>query len=552
MIDKIKKEQLQIPITFEETEVIDERFTNVKIYLMHTNLNLNNSYFEKSIVDKYTDTLKNTPILGYIVIDENNEKDFEGHKNILVVKNGEFTLKYAGQAFGVIPENCNPRWEMKMCDDGVEREFLVCDGILWSGKFDDVKEIFERDKSKKQSMELSDDFDGFFHEDGYFVFTRFSFYGACALGDLKTEAMTGASIETEFSIDEIKSEIQKNMELLKNTLSKGGDDLADDKDSNKIKSTKFNIGQGKQNLEGGNNVEDKLKLLEKYNFTQEQLKEKEINFKEISLEDLEAKLQEFAKVEPNNQSGQDFELTAMQLVSELDNILAKEKYIDKWGWESRAYWYVDHTDEFVVAEDSQDRYNLVKFDYTVDGDKVSIDFNSKRRAKVEYPDLEVDVQFEFNIISKQRQEYELQREIEEVKKSFDIKETEEYKKLNSQFTEVKEENDKYKNMFENMKSEFEDLKSYKDKTEKIKKEGLFTEFEGTLSEDEMKELKDKMNELAFEVIQKELFALAGQKAVQFSKEGKSSIGVTFEKVDDKPKSTRPYADLIEKHRKNKK
>ena len=46
---KDKKSVLSFPVYFEKVEssVDDDRFTKVKIYLMHTGLNYNSSIFEK-------------------------------------------------------------------------------------------------------------------------------------------------------------------------------------------------------------------------------------------------------------------------------------------------------------------------------------------------------------------------------------------------------------------------------------------------------------------------------------------------------------------------
>lgn len=107
---------------------------------------------------------------------------------------------------------------MRICDDNVEREFLVVDSLLWT-KFDDSKNIFERDKSKKQSMELDKDYTGHFNNEGYFVFDFFKFYGACALGEDVMPAMRSASIDTEFSINEIQNKLNAFYSYINNQSS---------------------------------------------------------------------------------------------------------------------------------------------------------------------------------------------------------------------------------------------------------------------------------------------------------------------------------------------
>lgn len=190
-----------------EKQVEDFRFLNVEITLMHLGLNYNNSVFKKEVVEKYLYSLKNTPILGYL-----SKDDFMGHEmGIEPTKDGDFEWVYYGQAFGVIPENCNPRWVDKKDTKGIMRTYLVCDGIMWT-KFGKAVEKLEESGFKWQSMELSPDkIDGYYNDKGEFVFTEFLFDGACLLGDNVSPAMDGAKIST-FS-DNIFSEIKSNLDL---------------------------------------------------------------------------------------------------------------------------------------------------------------------------------------------------------------------------------------------------------------------------------------------------------------------------------------------------
>lgn len=194
----MKNVQKSIPVLFETVEQIDTRFQKVKIWLMHLGQNYNNSVFTKESVESALDTLKNTPILGYIEESKLGEKDFRGHEVEIVVEGGDLKAKYIGQAFGVIPENCNPRFEVKKGDYDNDLEYLVVDGLMWT-KFEDGVNILNSHGEVAQSMELHDDYDGYWNEDGSFVFTRFSFYGACLLGQNILPAMQQASVEVSFA-----------------------------------------------------------------------------------------------------------------------------------------------------------------------------------------------------------------------------------------------------------------------------------------------------------------------------------------------------------------
>lgn len=204
----------------------DTRFLRVVIDLMHLGKNLNGSYFEKDVVNSCIDSIKNTPVLGFIKYNNLAGDDFEGHEySIKRTINGVEEI-YVGRAYGVIPESCNPRWVIKVCDDGVEREFLRVDALIWE-KFSDATNIIRRDGEKPESMELEvSSIDGYEDEDGVFHFTKFRFDGACLLGDHVAPAMTGANVRINDGVnftmkdikDSIRSELNDKFELFNATF----------------------------------------------------------------------------------------------------------------------------------------------------------------------------------------------------------------------------------------------------------------------------------------------------------------------------------------------
>src|SRR5690606_26849578 len=129
-------------------------------------------------------------------------------------EDGEYKIKYIGQAIGVIGESNEAKFENRIDEDGVERTYLTCTGLIWR-KWDDPIEIMDRDIVKGQSMELHHDFEGEFRDDGLFHFTKFKFFGACILGKDVIPAMKNATIEKQFSYDEMYKEIQEKIEEYK-------------------------------------------------------------------------------------------------------------------------------------------------------------------------------------------------------------------------------------------------------------------------------------------------------------------------------------------------
>lgn len=188
---------------FEEViNVLDDRFTQVKIYIAHTGENRNNVIFNKDVLESMIPTLTNIPILGFLETNEDGKQDFKAHEEKLIITNEGFTLDYKGHAYGVIPPNNNARFEFRYGEDGVEREYLVCEGLLWR-KFTTVDEIFKRDGGfKSQSLEIKpNSVEGYHNEFGQFVYTNAKFEGLCILGENVTPAMVNSTIE-RFSVSD--------------------------------------------------------------------------------------------------------------------------------------------------------------------------------------------------------------------------------------------------------------------------------------------------------------------------------------------------------------
>lgn len=201
-----------------KNEIISEdtRFLPIVVDVMHLGENLNGSYFEKEVVDSCIDSIKNTPILGFVKQDEVVDiDDFAGHEYAIQRTDNGIEEIYVGHAYGVIPESCNPRWVIKVCDDGIEREFLRVDALLWE-KFSNASNIIKRDNEKAQSMELAvESIEGYDDENYIFHFTSFKFDGACILGDGVQPAMIGANVRindgTNFSIGDITDDIRREL-----------------------------------------------------------------------------------------------------------------------------------------------------------------------------------------------------------------------------------------------------------------------------------------------------------------------------------------------------
>lgn len=219
----------RIPVSYtinDYVETQDSRFVAITIDVLHTGLNLNGSVFDKEVVDENAESIKNTPVLGYIAVND-GEADFQGHEYKTVETEDGKKYMYAGSAYGVVPESCNYRWVSKVSSDGVMRDYFVVDALLWS-KFEDAVSIFDRSGGKPQSMELElNSIEGEELEDGSFRFTKFKFEGCCLLSstdDSIEPAMIDSMAVPVFSADSIALQIKEKLNQY-NSISDSQEDI---------------------------------------------------------------------------------------------------------------------------------------------------------------------------------------------------------------------------------------------------------------------------------------------------------------------------------------
>ena len=484
-----------LPIYFSVKNEIshkDERFLEVEIDVLHEGLNLNKSIFSKDVVNKNIDTIKNTPILGFIRELPDGENDFKGHEYIITKtdRNG-LTRKYIGSAFGLIPESCDAHWISKISEDGQERDYLRVNGLLWT-KFTDSIDIMMRDIDKPHSMELfPNNIDGYEDEDGNFVFTSFSFDGCCILGS--TDDIQPAMISSNIKVKDF--EVQFTM-------------------SDFVRSIQ-------------NELNDKYsaftKLVNDTNFT----KSNEM-------------------VNENNKGGietmQDTDFsTVLQMFNDISNTISQHEMMeDRWGDKYPRYYAVDIQGNEVIVVDRMNNYNYFAFSFAMNGDSCEIDFENCKRKKISYEDYVDGVEtpegaFDFG---KHIEEIENNAftKIEEAntKTSEAEGKVAEYEAKVSEFETAKNEiEEKYNQVnaeFEEMKPKYEDFvraeQARIDAELDAQKDAEFAKYESVLADDvNFTALKEKKSEMTLKEIESECAIMYARKNLAQSNFSKSNDGV---------------------------
>ena len=127
----------------EVSEYNDDRFKKIKIWIAHTGENLNNTVFELGALQRMSETLSYTPIVGYVENDSNGNEDFSDHRQRIIIDKDGLEVEYMGIPWGLIPENHNAKIEYR---EGTE--WLTAEGYLWA-QFDKSLKILDKSNGRK-------------------------------------------------------------------------------------------------------------------------------------------------------------------------------------------------------------------------------------------------------------------------------------------------------------------------------------------------------------------------------------------------------------------
>lgn len=392
------------PVSFikkGEYESSDFRFIDVSIDVMHTGANLNKTSFTKDAINKAVPTICNTPILGYVVdeLDE-EDKDFKGHEHELRITNKDVKYVYAGQAYGVIPESCNPRWIVKDDGTGIEREYLRVDGLIWT-KFSDPVDIFTRDGTKNHSVELTDMACGPADKNGNVPVGSFKFDGCCILSTTDPSikpAMTGSCVTANFSVEDITAQIRDRLyeyQAIQQNYTAQNDNPSDEEkgDTTPMNENEKNPAMTENAVAEGAVENPEIETPAAENTatkTESEAAPAENAAPEEGAENAttEVPAENTAPAEEDEPTASsEFTLTANQLRDEVYNALLKVQVPSRWDNECMIpkYWLTDIQGSEVIVTDSG-TYQLMGIPYSMNGDNVVLEYENIKRKKVIYED----------------------------------------------------------------------------------------------------------------------------------------------------------------------
>lgn len=487
---------------------VNSSFDSGILRIAYAGVNRNGSFIDKQTFEKCIKTLYNCPI----VCNYDRETDTLGGHDMEVVRDPDGSLKIINVTtpVGCIPESAKTFWDVVEEEDGSTHEYLCAEALLW--KRQEAYQKIKRDGITSQSMEITvkdgESVDGIYKIYD-FEFTAFALIGV-------EPCFESASLE--FSKQDFKQQLSQMMLEIKESFSKVTTSAEDD-----------NIDTKNYSMEGGEKVlNEKIELATKYGIDTESL---DFSIEDFTIEELEEKFQilaadsaEDSTVDKDEKADDKFALES-NVRDELKRVLQNEKVQREWG-ECDRYWFVDYDKDIneVYCWDTND-WLLYGFEYEVNGDSITINWECKKRKKFAIVDFD---------------EGEQPSPFEEV-----FMMMEEKIKVN---TEWEAKYQKASGTIASMETELGILRQFKTDTETAAaedaREQVFARFEDLVGVEAFEALREDCMKYDIETIEEKCFAIRGRNSVvKFAHEVKSPKL----KVDKTETTKEPYGGVFQKY-----
>ena len=196
----------------------------IKVCYVGDTPNRNGSIITKEVARQMANSLPGSPIVGYY---NDAIGDFEEHNRVIDISNGQFKIKDTTKPYGFVDLSARA-WFQKFNDDGVEHEYLMTEGYIWTGQYPECQRII--DQGNNQSMELDEktlnatwtkDDNG---KPKFFIINEAIISKLCILGEECEPCFEGSQI-TKFSLtfdEDFKQKLFSMMNDLKELIKEGG------------------------------------------------------------------------------------------------------------------------------------------------------------------------------------------------------------------------------------------------------------------------------------------------------------------------------------------
>ena len=136
-------------------EIVNPEFARVKVYVCYDGKNRNNSYIDKDVLQKMSNTIYGIPMVAEY--DEDNNC-FKGHGGKLEISDEGIEFIQTTVPYGFVDPKTPIFYEEVVELDGITRHnYLCCYAYLWYKRYPEVESVLRNQENKKigQSMEIN-------------------------------------------------------------------------------------------------------------------------------------------------------------------------------------------------------------------------------------------------------------------------------------------------------------------------------------------------------------------------------------------------------------
>lgn len=218
---------------------INPMMSKCEIKVLYLGKNRNGTSINKEAATEMAKTLRGAPIVGYYREDKG---DFFDHGDQVIMDGDGVHFKSLTKPYGFVAPDAEVWFqefeEFDEAGESVTRVYLMTTGYLWTGQYEEAKQLF-MEGGKPQSMELDENsLTGFWAKEAnsdyeFFIINDAIFSKLCILGDdvepcFEGSSITAPNISKTFSLDDnFKKTLYSMMKELQYTLQGGSQKMAD-------------------------------------------------------------------------------------------------------------------------------------------------------------------------------------------------------------------------------------------------------------------------------------------------------------------------------------
>ena len=219
---------------------INPLISKCEIKVLYTGKNRNKSYIDKATATAIGQTLPGSPIVGYY---RKGKEDFTDHGEQIIFDDEGMKINDLTRPYGFVPTNARVWFqkfnEVDMVGKETSREYLMTEGYLWTGQYEEAQRIYEAEEGNPQSMKLHEKtLQGHWSKDvktqvDFFIINDAIIHNLCILGEDVEPCFEGANvtaphISASFSKDSnFVTTLFTMMKELNETLKNEGGSLMD-------------------------------------------------------------------------------------------------------------------------------------------------------------------------------------------------------------------------------------------------------------------------------------------------------------------------------------